>query len=202
MPQSGLSSMQGSTEGCLPRKVIFQGRLSFTKGCLPPNVVFHQRSFSTEVRLPLKVVFHRRSSSISTEGRLPPRVIFHQRLSSTYHNTLVDLIFVRAVNIPNLRFLTAMHDAWCYTLVYLIFVRTVSIPNLSLLPCLEVGKICFSTNETKLTDKAINWGSMLPKKQDLVYAAKVSGLVLNKSYGKSSKFPWATGIIPFFILVF
>ena len=36
-----------------------------------------------------------------------------------------------------------MHDAWCNTLVDLIFVRTVSIPNLILLPCLEVAYIFF-----------------------------------------------------------
>ena len=64
-------------------------------------------------------------------------------------NTLVHLIFVRTVNIPNLSLLPMlevaydawcmMHDAWCNTLVDLIFVRTVSIPNISLLPCFEVA---------------------------------------------------------------
>ena len=86
-------------------------RSSSTKGCLQPKVVFHQRSSShrrlssNEGCLPTKVVFRRRVSS--TEGRLPMKV------SSTYHNTLIDLIFVRAVNIPNLSLLPAMHDAWC-----------------------------------------------------------------------------------------
>ena len=79
MPQSGLSSMQGSS--------------------------------STKICLPLKVVFHQKLSS--TKGRRPPKVVFHQRTSSTYHNTWVHLIFVKAVNIPNLRFLPAEHDAWC-----------------------------------------------------------------------------------------
>ena len=46
-----------------------------------------------------------------TKGRLPLKVVFHQRTSSTYHNTLVDLIIVRAVNTPNLSFLAAIHDA-------------------------------------------------------------------------------------------
>ena len=102
MPQSGLVSMQGSSS---PKKS------SPSKACLPLKVVFHQRLSSTKGHLPLKVVFHRRSSS--TKGRLPPKVIFHQRLSPTYHNTLLDLIFI--------------------------FVRTVNIPNLSLLPGLEVA---------------------------------------------------------------
>ena len=119
--------MQGSNEGHLPLKVVFQQRMSSTEGCLPQNVVFHQRSSSTEGRLPLKIVFQQRLPS--TESRLPPKVVFHQRsssnrgrllpkvvfhqmLSSTYHNTCIHLIFVRAVNIPNLSFLPAMHDAW------------------------------------------------------------------------------------------
>ena len=36
-----------------------------------------------------------------------------------------------------------MHDARCNALVDLIFVRTVNIPNISLLPCLEVAKFFF-----------------------------------------------------------
>ena len=36
----------------------------------------------------------------STEGRLPPKVVIHRRSSSTYHNTLLDLMFVRTVNVP------------------------------------------------------------------------------------------------------
>ena len=58
-----------------------------------------------------------------------------------FHNTLVDLIFLRTVNIPNLSLLPCLevaYDAWCNTLVDLILVRTVNIQNLSLLPCLEV----------------------------------------------------------------
>ena len=83
MPQSKLGSMQGSTKGLLPLKVVFHRRLSSTEGCLPPKVVFpkvpkvvfHQRSSSTEDRLPRKIVFHRRLSS--TKGRLPKKVVFH-----------------------------------------------------------------------------------------------------------------------------
>ena len=88
-------------------------------------------------------------------------------------NTLVHLIFVRSVNIPNLSLLPClevaydacmMYDAWCNTLVDLIFVRTVSVPNLNLLPRFEVAYFFFwHTKLTKLTDKAIYWGSMLPK---------------------------------------
>ena len=40
-------------------------------------------------------------SWLSIKGCLPPKVIFHWRSSSTYHETLVDLIFVRTVNLPN-----------------------------------------------------------------------------------------------------
>ena len=98
-----------STVGRLSPKVVFHQRLSSTKSRLPPKVVFHQRSSSTEGHLQLKVVFHQRASS--TKGPLPLKVIFHRWLSFTYHNTLVDLIFVRTVN------------RW----------------NLSLLPCLEVA---------------------------------------------------------------
>ena len=110
MRQSGLGSMQGSspTKNRLQPKVLFLRRPSSTKGRLPPKVVFHRRSSSTKGRLPpkassnrgrlpLKVVFHRRLSS--TKGCFPTKVIFHQRSSSTYHNTLVHLIFVRVVNI-------------------------------------------------------------------------------------------------------
>ena len=48
MPQSGLGSMQGSTEGCLPLKVVFH------RGRLSRKLVFHQRSSYTEGRLPPK----------------------------------------------------------------------------------------------------------------------------------------------------
>ena len=58
------------------------------------RIVFHKKLSSTEGRLPPQVVFHRRISS--TEGCLPSMVVFHRRSSSTYHNTLVDIIFVRA----------------------------------------------------------------------------------------------------------
>ena len=89
------------------------------------------------------VIFHRRLSS--TKGRLPKKVVsqqkivFHRRLSSTYHNTLVDLIFVRTVNIPNLSLLPCLEvvfhrrssSTYHNTLVYIIFMRTVSIPNLN-----------------------------------------------------------------------
>ena len=80
-----------------------QQRSSSTEGRLPPKVIFHQRASSTEGGLPPKVIFHLRSSS--TKGCLPPKVIFLQRSSSINHNTLVDLLFVRAVNIPNLSLL-------------------------------------------------------------------------------------------------
>ena len=84
------------------------------------------------------------------------------------HNSLVDLIFVRTVNIPNFSLLPClevawcmmhdewcmMHDAWCNTLVDLIFVRAFSIPKLNFIPCFEVAKFFFDklTNETKLTN--------------------------------------------------
>ena len=84
-----------STKGCLPPKVIFHQRLSSTKGCFPPKVVFHQRLFSTE-------------DCLTTEGCLHMKVFFHHRLSSTYHNTLVDLIFVRTVNIANFSLLPCL----------------------------------------------------------------------------------------------
>ena len=89
MPQSGEGSMQG------PPKVVFYLRSSASVGCLPTKVVFHRESSSFFSRLPPKVVFQQRCP--------PPTVVFHQRLSSTYHATLVDLIFVRAVNTPKLR---------------------------------------------------------------------------------------------------
>ena len=106
-----------STEGCLPPKVIFHWRSSSTEGRLPPNVVcclplkvvFQWRVSSTEGHLPLKVVFLRRSSS--PKGRLPPKVIFHRRPSSINHNILVDLIFVRTVNLPNLSLLPCIEVA-------------------------------------------------------------------------------------------
>ena len=84
-----------STEGRLPLKVVFHRWVSSTEGRLPPKFVFHQRSSSNKGYLPPKVVFHQRPSSI--EGHLPSKVIFH------HHNTLVDLIFVRTVNIQNLK---------------------------------------------------------------------------------------------------
>ena len=56
-----------------------------------------------EVASQLKVVFQGRSSS--GEG------VFHQRLSANYHDNLVDLIFVRTVNIPNLSLLTCLEVA-------------------------------------------------------------------------------------------
>ena len=58
MLQSGVGSMQGSTEGCLPMKVVFHQRSSSTESHLPPKVVFHQRSSSFKGHLPLMVVFH------------------------------------------------------------------------------------------------------------------------------------------------
>ena len=91
-----------STRRCLQPEVVVHRRLSSSEACLPPKVVFRRRLSSTKGRLPPKVVFQRRLSS--TEGCLPPKVVFHRRLSTTYHNTLVDLIFVRVVNIPNLKF--------------------------------------------------------------------------------------------------
>ena len=131
-----IQQRSSSTEACLPLQVVLHRRSPSTKGHLPPMVVFHRRSSFTEGRLPPKVVLHRRLSS--TEGRHPPKVVyhqrwfppygsstagclplkvilllkvvFHQRLSSTYHNTLVNLIFVRAANIPNLGLLPAMHN--------------------------------------------------------------------------------------------
>ena len=123
-----------STEGCLPPKAVTHPKSSSTKGRLPPRVVFHQGLSSTKGCLSPKVVFHRRSSSTegvfhqrasSTEGRLSPKVVFHRRSSSTYHNTLVDLIFVRTVNIP----------------------------NISLLPCLEVANFFFMKRTNEWTDK-------------------------------------------------
>ena len=93
MPQSGVGSMEGSTEGHLP----------------PTKFVFHQRLSSTAGRIRLKVVFHRRSSS--TKGLLPSKVVFHRWSSFTYHNTLVDLLFVRTVNIPNLSLLPCLEVA-------------------------------------------------------------------------------------------
>ena len=69
-----------------------------------------------------------------------------------------------------------MHDALCNTLVDLIFVRTVNIPSLSLLTFLRSGLKFFLTHKTKQTNartnKAIHWGTMLPKIPDQV--AKIS----------------------------
>ena len=41
MPQSGLGSMQGSTGGHLPMKVVFHQRSSSTNGRLPPKIISH-----------------------------------------------------------------------------------------------------------------------------------------------------------------
>ena len=41
-----------------------------------------------------------------------------------------------------------MHDAWCNTLVDLIFVRAISIPKLNLIPYFEVAQMFFLTHET------------------------------------------------------
>ena len=41
MSQSGVGSMQGSSKGRLPLKVVFHYRLSSTTGSLPSKVVFH-----------------------------------------------------------------------------------------------------------------------------------------------------------------
>ena len=40
MPQSGLGSMKGSTEGCLSLKVVFHRRSSSTDGRIPPQAMF------------------------------------------------------------------------------------------------------------------------------------------------------------------
>ena len=70
--QRGVGSMQGSTEGHLPLKVIFHKASSSTESCIPPKVVFHWRWSSNKSWLPPKVVSHWRLSS--TEGRLPPNI--------------------------------------------------------------------------------------------------------------------------------
>ena len=127
MPQSGQGSMQGSSSTkSLPLKVVFHRMLSSTKGHLPLKVVLHQWLSSTKGCLPLNVVFLWRSSfaegnppakvtshwrSFSTEGHLPPKVVFHRRLCSTYHSTLVDLIFGISVIIKNLRLLPCLKVA-------------------------------------------------------------------------------------------
>ena len=80
-----------------------------SEGRLLTKAVFQQRSSSTEGHLPPKAVFHRRSSS--TQGCLPQKAVFHRRPSFTYHNTLVDLIFVKTVNIPNLSLLPCLEVA-------------------------------------------------------------------------------------------
>ena len=95
MPQSGPGSMEGSTEGCLPGKVVFHGRSSSTEGCLPTKVVFHQRSSSTKGCLPSKIVFHLRFSS--TEGCLPPKVVFQQRSSSQYWVSLAARNYLKKI---------------------------------------------------------------------------------------------------------
>ena len=83
----GLSRGEVITKGRLPAKIVLQWRSSSTKGRLALKVVFYQWPFSKKCCLPPKVV--------SNEGHLPPKAVFN-------HNTLVDLIFVRTVNIPNL----------------------------------------------------------------------------------------------------
>ena len=99
-----------SKEGLLLPKVIFHLRLSsrlspterlFHRRLSPPKVVFYRRLTLRKGRLPPKGVFHRRLSS--TKGLLPSKVFFQRTLSTTYYNTLVDLTFVRTVNIPNFR---------------------------------------------------------------------------------------------------
>ena len=141
MQNSGASIMQRSTKGRLRLKVVF-----------------HRWSTSIEGHLPPKVVFHKRSSS--TEGCLPPKFVFHLRLSFTYHNSLVDIINVRAVNAPNLSLLPCLEVAspqnvvvqrgssstYHDTLVDLIFVRALNI----LLPCLEVFWIFFGQTSVTL----------------------------------------------------
>ena len=102
-PKDFFHQRSSSIQGRLAPKAMFHQRPSSTEGPLPPKDVFHQRSSTIEGRLPPKIVFQQRSSS--TEGLLPPKVVFYQWLSSTYHDTLVDLILVRKVNIPNLSFL-------------------------------------------------------------------------------------------------
>ena len=129
-----------STQGCIPQKVLFHSRSSSTEGCLPPKVVFllkvvfKWRLYSTNGRFPLKVVFNWMLSS--TEGRLPPTmtpyICENSQLTKSHPPTCNDRCMMYDT-------WCMMHDAWCYTLVDLIFVRTVSIPNLSLLPCLEVA---------------------------------------------------------------
>ena len=98
--------MQGSNEGRLPLKVVLCRGLSSTKDILPLKVP------SIEGYLPLKVFFHQRSSFI--RGCLPTKVVIHRRLSSTYYNNLIDLIFVRTVNIPNLNFLPCLEVAYIF----------------------------------------------------------------------------------------
>ena len=60
----------------------------FHQGCLPMKVVFHCCSYICENSHHTLL-----RSCLSTEGGLPPK------MSSIYHNTLVDLIFLRAVNL-------------------------------------------------------------------------------------------------------
>ena len=150
MPQSGVGSMQGSTEGCLPLKVVFPWRLSSPESHLPPKLFFHWRLFFTEGRFPPKVVFYLRSSS--TKGRLPPMVVFQQRSSSTkgyLPPTIIPLFILYlweqstyqiSASYLQCMMLDAwcmMHDAWCNTLDDLIFVRAVNIPKLNLIPFLQ-----------------------------------------------------------------
>ena len=94
---------------CGRNKIFFHWMSSCTEGCHPPKVIFHGRSSSTEGRLLPKVVFHWISSS--TKGHHSLKVIFLQRSSSINHNTLVDLIFERIVNIPNLSLLPCLEVA-------------------------------------------------------------------------------------------
>ena len=154
-------------------------RVSSTKSRLQPKVVFHRRSFSTKGCLSTKVIFHRKSSS--TEGRLPPKVFFHQRSSSNRGGLPLKVSSTKGCLPPNITLWFILYlweqstyqisafylqymmlDAWCNTLVDLIFVRAAIIPNLSLLPCLW-PEFFFDETHT-LTEKAICWGSMLPKK--------------------------------------
>jgi len=133
-----------SIECCLPPKVIIHRRSSSTKGHLPPKVVLHQMSSSTKGRLPLNVIFHQRSSS--TKSCLPPKCILHWRLPSTKVHPPPKIVFRRMSS-------STLHN----TLVDLIFVRTVNIPNLILLPCFErLPKFFGQSKRRNETNKCIN----------------------------------------------
>ena len=75
--------------------------LAIPASATPAKSKMAARGPQNAVCLPTKVVFHRRLSS--TKGRLPNIGHLPKKSFSTYPNTLVDLIFVRTVNIPNLR---------------------------------------------------------------------------------------------------